>query len=410
MSHQNIWLDWFSLNRLVAAKSKIYLYGRSEDWVHKCLNKLAVRPQAIIDRDPAYHGSYYHGLPIFPLNEVEDLSDSFFIITAGEYDGIIDGLLALGLTPGLDFACSPDFKDYRTVIEFHELNFEILISCSDYNDQMRARSSRLGGGFYIYNTKTAEIEKVATGSFRQFEKYSGQFVAVDYVSREVVFFDEKFNVKKTVALPKSNYCGLAIDHLNDVAFLANAGDDSIMALRDLSGDNPWFEELSVLPDRQGRNRESHINDLFFCDNKLFFSYFSRSGNYKYNVFDGGVSHFDFESGTLESESISNLWKPHSPRVIDGKLWVLDSMRGALVSGCGHERVEVGGFARGLDYLENVFVIGQSQDMYLSDRMSQGCAVSVDSGINLFDVTSGALRFLPINKIMNIHDLKILRYV
>ena len=65
---------------------------------------------------------------------------------------------------------------------------------------------------------------------------------------------------------------------------------------------------------------------------------------------------------------------------------------------------------GLDFYNDTIVIGQSQDMYLSDRVAQGDSVSVDSGVHLFDTDSKALRFVPINKIMNIHDLMVLSHV
>jgi hypothetical protein len=86
------------------------------------------------------------------------------------------------------------------------------------------------------------------------------------------------------------------------------------------------------------------------------------------------------------------------------------MRGKLVSGFGSEYYNIGGFVRGLDFYNDTIVIGQSQDMYLSDRVAQGDSVSVDSGVHLFDTDSKALRFVPINKIMNIHDLMVLSHV
>lgn len=405
-----LWKTWYELNVLIRDKGNIYLYGRSEDWVHKCLERLEVEPEGIIDREETYHGTTYCNLPIQPIEAIDLNYDTFFIITAGEFDGIIDTLENYGMKPGKNFVCSPDFHDYRRVIDFHSQNYSILLSSSDYNDQKRARASRMGGGLYELNTSTGELIKMVSGSFRQIDFHNNFIVGIDYVDRGLNFFDESYRLVKKISLPKANYCGLAIDKESDVAYLANAGDDSILEIAGVSETKPVMRHLNILDKNKGSNRQSHVNDLFFLEQKLLFSYFSRSGNYKINTFDGGVSHYDFIDGKLSSELISTLWKPHSPKVIDGKLWVLDSMRGRLVSGFGDEFYDIGGFVRGLDQKDEVMAIGQSQDMYLSDRISQNKAVSVDSGIHLFNVESKALRFIPTNSIMNIHDLKILKNV
>ncbi|WP_271271702.1 DUF4915 domain-containing protein [Aliamphritea hakodatensis] len=405
----SVWLSWNELNLRCKEKSKIYLYGRSEDWVHKAIKKITANIHGIVDRDITYHGTEYFGLPISPIEKIDCSDSPFFIITAGEFEGIVDTLENMGLKSGVDFCCSPDFRDYRKIKDFHEKNFEVLIASSDYNDQTRARSSRVGGGLFKFNTATKEFTKLVKGSFRQFEYYNGFIVAVDYVERELVFINSDYVVEKRISLPKPNYCGLAIDEVNNTVYIANAGDDSILVINEPLSLNLTITELNFLS-REGSNREAHINDLELYDGKLLFSYFSKSGNYKLGVFDGGVSHYDLQSDELATECISGLWKPHSPKVIGGKLWVLDSMRGSLVSGFGNECYNIGGFARGLDEYQGVMVVGQSQDMYLSDRVSQGSVVSVDSGIHLFDTDSKAVRFIPINTIMNIHDIKVITHV
>tara|TARA_B100000886_G_C20415166_1_gene488955 strand:- start:628 stop:1851 length:1224 start_codon:yes stop_codon:yes gene_type:complete len=406
----NIWMSWQELNSVVASKKDIYLYGRSVDWVHKCLNNLRVNPKCIIDREKTYHGKKYFDLEVYPIEKIKIHDEIFIIITAGDYEGIVDLLESRGLKPGYNFVCSPDFQDYKKLLSFHSKNFNILISCSDYNDQTRARASREGGGLYELNTKTFQLKKKLSGSFRQFDNYNSNLLAVDYVSRELLFINKDYKIEKKIQLNKPNYCGLAIDNQNHRAYIANAGDDTVLLISELDKKKPKLSEIQFIKKPKGKNREAHVNDLYFFDDKIFFSYFSRSGNYKLGVFDGGVSHYDQNDGNISTEMISKLWKPHSPKIFNGKLWVLDSMRGKLISGFGSEYYNIGGFVRGLDFYNDTIVIGQSQDMYLSDRVAQGDSVSIDSGVHLFDTDSKALRFVPINKIMNIHDLKVLNIV
>src|SRR5690606_28777169 len=80
-----------------------------------------------------------------------------------------------------------------------------------------------------------------------------------------------------------------------------------------------------------------------------------------NKRDGGVL-FDMEADEVVTRGLS---MPHSPRWHDGRLWVLESGRGALVTidpatGAKTDVARVPGFARGLDFAGPVAFIGLSQ--------------------------------------------------
>ena len=69
-------MNWKQINN--QAKSKpLYLYGRSEDWVHKALVKLEKKPLNIVDRDSAYSGSEYLGIKVFPFDKLDIPSNAF---------------------------------------------------------------------------------------------------------------------------------------------------------------------------------------------------------------------------------------------------------------------------------------------------------------------------------------------
>lgn len=400
----SLFLDWTQLNgRIISSNKKVALYGRSEDWVHKALGKITSEPQVIIDRNPKYSNTSFYGVRVCPIEAVNH-TEYFFVITAGDYEGIVEGLESRGLIAGIDFACSPDFKDYRLIKDFYDRTNCVLISCSDYNDRTRARSSSLGGGLFWFDTESGELVKKVEGSFRQIEIIDEKIYAVEYVNGELWVLESNLKVLDRWKLPGTNICGLAVDAEDKIAYSANAGNDQIY-VSDLSQSAKVIETLEFFS-RPGLKRESHVNDLTFCAEKLFVSCFSTSGNYKHGVFDGGVLQLDLKTQELAGPLLSGLWKPHSPRLIDGNLMVLDSMRGDLVFGTG-ERLNVGGFVRGLDANNNSYFIGQSQDMYISDRLSQGSAIPVDPGFYVLDKLSFASRFYPLPKLMNVHDLRVL---
>lgn len=107
---------------------------------------------------------------------------------------------------------------------------------------------------------------------------------------------------------------------------------------------------------------------------------------------GGIL-LDVESGEVVARGLS---MPHSPRLYRGRLWVLESGRGALstvdpVSGRVEAVAQVPGFTRGLDFVGPIAFIGLSQlrssnpftDIPLTDqnpdRSSGVWAVNVETG-------------------------------
>ncbi|MDO8652472.1 MAG: hypothetical protein Q7R66_09805 [Undibacterium sp.] len=398
---ENMWLTWDSIKQAIKGR-RTYLYGRSEDWVHKAVTRLPNDLLGIIDRERAYHGQTYKGLDIMPLESIESINECYFIITAGDFDGIVEGLIKLNLKPGEDFSCSPDFRDYKVLEKIRSYEANILFSSSDYNDATRARGSRVGGGMFILQTPSGKIDRVATGSYRQFERSENFIYAVEYVEKALVKFDLNFNVVSKIQLDKPNFCGLAIDPAGRFLYLANAGSDEIYTFN--------LDTLTEIARRKfhtnGLGSEHHVNDLCFDNEILYCSYFSYCGGFKRGIFDGGVSAIDVNNPeSLPTQLIGGLWKPHTPKLIDGRLVVLDSMRGRLLSGSPKSIGKFPGFVRGMFKSEQYWIIAQSEDMYLTDRMSMTeDAVVLNSGVYIFDEESMGTYFYPTPGIMNIHCL------
>lgn len=112
-----------------------------------------------------------------------------------------------------------------------------------------------------------------------------------------------------------------------------------------------------------------------------------------NKRDGGVL-ADIDDGRIIADGLS---MPHSPRWHDGRLWVLESGRGALVEidpadGTRRDIARVPGFARGLDFIGRFAFIGLSQlrgsnaftDIPITDDNSERL-----SGVWVVDIERGA---------------------
>ena len=111
--------------------------------------------------------------------------------------------------------------------------------------------------------------------------------------------------------------------------------------------------------------------------------------------DGGVV-IDVESGDVVCEGLS---MPHSPRLVDGRLWVLNSGKGELgwidvSEGKFHPVAFCPGFARGLAFLGNYAIVGLSKarDESLNglplDKLLSERGVSARCGFLVVDVIAG----------------------
>ena len=161
----------------------------------------------------------------------------------------------------------------------------------------------------------------------------------------------------------------------------------------------------------------HLNGLAMRDGKA--RYVTALGEtntpngWRANKRDGGIL-MDCISGEVITRGLS---MPHSPRWYNGRLWVLESGRGALVSidpktGEKTDVARVPGFARGLDFVGPVAFIGLSQlretnaftDIPIteenSDRLSGVWVVHLETGktISLLKFTGGVQEIFAVQAI------------
>ena len=408
MKQEGWWKTWREARSLSQGR-KIVFFGRSEDWVQKSLLKIGRPVECIVDSNTSYHDTQYHGLPVRAPNILFSgpKYDTYVIITAGPYEGIVATLLEHGLQPGSDFCCCPEYYDFQLLEYMRNYQQRVIVSCSDYLDKTHARYSRAGGGLYRYHIGPNKMDILVPGQFRQIEKVGDSYFAIEYVEMKVYVLDTEFNVITTYPLDRPNYCGIAYDAKRDIVVVANSTTDEL-SVHERDG----FKLINRVPYSRkasdGLRSPHHLNDVTIDGDYLYVSYFSHTGGWRKGQYDGGISEYHLDRlSDGPSPMAGGLWSPHSPKIFEGNLCYLDSMRGRLHVSNQSIAAEFPGFARGLAYDGNFYYVGMSEDMYLSRVYSQRNCIMMNAGFYMLDLMTRAARFYPMLDNMNIHDLMVL---
>ena len=411
----DIWKSWEQLKRITENK-KVILWGRSEDWIPKTVPRIDQNRLAyIVDRNDAYEGTQFNGLDVYlpSMLHSESREALYIVITGGVYESIAEDLEDMGFEAGTHYCCTPEIRDWGLLQEIREYDKNIIVSCSDYSEKGGKRWSKMGGGIYLCNTRTNELDKKATGHFRQIVRVKDLYYVTEFVEKKVCVFDKSFKKleeyqtdQTTDRSEKPNGCGLAYHESSDRIFLANAGSDTINIY-----ERQGFKHIQTLhfSDRFRKygDGQHHINDLCITENSLLVSCFSISGNWKRAVMDGGVVQFDLDDLDAGfTPLVKGLWMPHSVQYIDGQVCYLDSMRGDFWVGTQKIEGNFPGFARGLAYDDRFYYIGQSEDMYMSRLFGVKQNIMCNAGVYLFDIGNKVSRFFSFPFLMNVHDLLI----
>lgn len=177
---------------------------------------------------------------------------------------------------------------------------------------------------------------------------------------------------------------------------------------------PWFVSHYAPEDR------CHLNGLAMRDGQARYvtalGETNEAQGWRKNKRDGGLLIDCVENRVV----VRGLSMPHSPRWHAGKLWVLESGRGALVridpdSGEKTDVAFVPGFARGIDFLGPIAFIGLSQlretnaftDIPITeenaDRLSGVWAINVETGktVALLKFTGGVQEIFAVQALQGV---------
>lgn len=397
-----MWKTWKEIRNLTKNRDIVF-YGRSEDWIPRSVPHISAK--FIVDSNKTLHESYYYDMKVCDpkLLNVED--KPFVVITTGDYINISEYLESIGYIPGNDFCPCPEYYDFKNLDDLRSIKFKCLISSSDYTSGKATRTSYYGGGIFelINNGIEPELIKKTDGQFRQLITKKDCFAAIEYTKSELQWFDYNHNIIDVFPLNHYQCCGL--DQDSDKNIYISSSSTDIIYIYDEKG-----KELDQINFGTKSNEKAssfhHINDLCVDDSYIYISFFSNSGHWRQNIFDGGVKAIDKKTGHQEL-LYQGLWQPHSPRLINGNLYIADSANGRLLKDTINSTGEFPGFIRGLDYKDDLVFLGQSETMYTSRKKGLSKNIMNNSGLYIFDEESKASRFFSTYGICNIHDLRVI---
>jgi hypothetical protein len=412
----NIWKNYDEIRQSTKGK-KIILWGRSEDWTAKTLSRIPdLKVDYIIDRSDIFNGTKFLGYNVYTPSKLdkEDKNSIFIIITASSYKSIELSLSEFRLKPDLHYCCSPEYKDWSLLQEIKDYDTDLLISCHDNTlEEGGRRFSTMGGGLYLFNTKSHKLENKKQGHFRQIVEVDNLYYVVEYVEKLLYVFDKQFNICNKIELDQSgdknqkpNYCGVAYHNKSNQLFVSNAGADTISIYNKESLELKKVIHISQKTKEVGGGLH-HINDLTIVDDSLLISCFSVTGSWKKGILDGGIFEYDINNlDNSPSVLMNNLWKPHSVEFYNNSVAYVDSMRGYLFSGNQKIIGKFNGFIRGLVFDGTYYFVGQSEDMYMTELFGVKENIMLNAGVYLYKAESRVSRFYSFPSLSNIHDVKI----
>lgn len=368
----------------------------------KTLRKLHCRPTLIADNSPTLWGLSQKEIEIKEPEFIRLGKNKYFIvICTTSFREVSEQLVTMGYVGGKDFVVSPILNDLRIVDDLQFMQTSLLFTSG-------APSSSLGlseGGVYQIdiNADESKLRRILNGSAHGLIENDGVIYIVED-ELGVVELNTDFDVLRHHELPKgSRGHGIAWSETTGCYYVACSNLDQVIEL-DL--DFKITRRLDISP-KTGHidGPFHHINDCYCHGDSLYVSMFSLTGNWKKEIFDGGILEIDLISGNPVGAPVTGLWMPHNVNMIRGGMVVLDSLRGGYL---GNNMQEIGrfpGFTRGIARDTSFTYIGQSRNRNYSKQMGISNNISIDSGIIIFDEESKLSRtiFLPQN-VTEIHGI------
>lgn len=393
----------FSTFQEVARRTRdksVVLFGAGSI-AEKTLRKLR-RPVAfIIDNNPNLWETTDHGYRVCKPEQLLGQRDVFVLICTTSFKDVAAQLSAMGLQGGADYLVSPVLNDLRVISELEEIEQDLLFT-SGYPEQ---DSPQIGGGLYRMEVRGEEWShtKVFSGTCYGIIKHKGGYVMVDD-RMGLVRLDAELKIERAIELEKGIRAhGLAYSESHEEFYVAASYRDAVLIF-----DEDFRYKGSIrLSDkyRQLGVAMHHCNDVCVVENSLFVSMFSRSGNFRRDLFDGVVLEYDLESRSLIGVAMDGLWMPHNICYLDGSLTVLDSLRGNLLRYNAQPLGCFPGFTRGLDYDGSYFYVGQSRNRNYSKFLGVSLNISIDASIIVFDEATKVSRSLSLPcKLSEIHSV------
>lgn len=390
----------------VAAGRRIVTFGAGNisDKTRRLLPQSAVA--YVVDNASTLWGTDEDGLQVRDPKRLRDdpAGRPFVLITTTSFAEVTAQLRGFGFAPGEDFMVSPVLNDLRIIAELESIRTRMLFSSGAAPETDPA----YGGGLYELDVDGDRWthRKVLSGHCYGIIRRDDGWLTVDS-DRGILELDADYSVRREQALPTGRRGhGIAWAEEQQRLYVVTSDADSVVAL---DGDLAVVDQITVSAKYAQEGAPAHhLNDCCVVGNSLYVSMFSRTGNWKRDVFDGVVLEYDLATHELVGPVMTDLWMPHNISFHGGSLTVLDSLRGALRSNNNQIIGQFPAFARGLDFDGVRFYIGQSRNRNFSRNIGVSNNISIDAGIIVFDPETKVSRFLQLPpKVSEIHAIRLL---
>jgi hypothetical protein len=401
---EDIFIDASAINKNVNKRpAVIFGRGATADKTRRLLSEIDF--YAVVDNSPNFWNTHENGLQVFQPDDfiTKNRNAVYYIICSTSYGEIAKQLLSFGLVPNADFCVSPVLSDYKRVFEIENLEIDLLFTSGAAADD----NSEFGGGIYSLqlNRKHWEYKKQISGQTYGLIKYRENFIALSS-ELGIIEFNSYFDIIRSKQLPEgARSHGICFSEELNLFAIVSTYLDRVYIL------DSNFSVIDSIQISEKHSRDGlahhHCNDCWTDGRSLFVSMFSVTGNWKKEVYDGGVVEYDLKTGERYGVVLSDLWMPHNVDFFDGSLTILDSLRGLLRRNNNQPVGKFPAFTRGLDYNGIYYAIGQSKNRNISKCLGVSLNTSVDSGIIIFDEKSKVSRFLQVDSsVGEIHAIRI----
>ena len=403
----NYLIDFGKINT-IKKKRKIILFGAGVV-AKKFLKKYdSNQVSFLLDNNKNLVNTTKFGKKIEDIKKIKEKkfkNKYLIIICTTSYKEVFNQLVNHNLKFNIDFIVCPLLNDLLNISEIEDVNCQILIS----SGLAAEKKSLSGGGLYlcsIKNSSVSHIKKIYSGPVHGVLVQDNKIYFSDSTKALVVLNKKDLSIIKKIRFKQNTRIhGIAINNKNKSFYLANTLQDKII---EINQEGKILDEI-FLSDKfkQHGSAFHHCNDILFDGSSLYVSMFSFSGNHQKNIYDGGVLEIDVYSKKVLGKVFSDLWMPHSPKMIDGNFCVLDSLRGNLYVGDKEITGTFPGFSRGLDHNGKYFFIGQSKNRNYSKVYGTSNNISLDNSVIMFDPNTKISKSLFLNNISEIHSVNVL---
>ena len=365
-------------------------------------------PHWSVDNSPALWGGSYGDLKDIRSPEtIRDISDRVKIVVCSAAEGEIrKQLLDYGVA-GENIALSPYARSIAPAEKLYKLKIKVLLASGGPSSE----STDSGGGLYVLSINGDSVvqTKLFGATSHGFVRLDSGEIIASTDAGLVCLRDQVNSISPFGSLPPGmKPHGIALNGSTGTIMVVANSHDSLISL---SQDG---EIINTRPVLRGARKSGvafhHINDIAYSSGALYLSMFSFTGSWKSGAYDGGIYAVDSENLEPFGPVVSGATMPHSVTFRDGDLWFCNSLPGLLTKGDKEFELAFPTFARGLDFHENIAVVGASRNRNLRDSvLESGTQIrEVNSGIYITLMDSGLSRFIALKGLVpEVHAVKII---